>query len=795
MALKQIAKSIFVLSLFVALCLPTVAAEEPPQELRVASLSDLGERSSQLTDFVEKADDRLMLLSDVAEIISQLQEWESKTQEMRQQIATLGNLQDWYVDRLIHYNDKFGIARKAIREVQNELVSRQQEVDKIRLRQKEERTFWKAWVEELKTQGVKVSETTVKEITYQLTKLDAHLTKSSELLPPLQERASAEERIIIEEQDHFSQALSLLRKATFRKNSYSFFNREFYAQFGPHLWEELRAGVRAATAVDVEKLKHDGWAYLLFFLVLVALAKAIQIHRDRLSGAEEWQFVLNHSWAAGSFVAAVTFSIFFPAPSAIVKFCLMAIGVASATVLATALIQNKRQTQALTLAAILLLTTTALRLVALPQPLFRIYIALLALAAIPLLIQQIQLAKETRKEKGDSFFTRVLRTGIIVLALSLGGQVVGYVNFSSWLIQAAFETGMVMLFAHMGLRLGNGGIDFLLDRLHVTSRGWKKYQQEGAERLKFFLKILVSFYALLNLLPVWRVFGSLGDAWDSLAEFSISVGDVQITPQMAGFAIATLYLAMQVSWLLQAMCETQIFYRKSVDRGVRDAIKKLVHYGVVLLGFLVTLSILGMSLQHFVIILGAFGVGIGFGLQDIVNNFLSGIILLFERPVKIGDGILVDGEYGTVKHIGLRSTIVETLDHSELIVPNSQMISQKVTNWTLSNRRVRIVIPVGVAYGSPVPQVMSILVEVPTTHPEVLEDPEPSPIFTAFGSSSLDFELRVWIANVDMRPRVKSELLQQIEARFREEGIQIPFPQRDLHLRSIDSGVVENLKI
>jgi len=204
--------------------------------------------------------------------------------------------------------------------------------------------------------------------------------------------------------------------------------------------------------------------------------------------------------------------------------------------------------------------------------------------------------------------------------------------------------------------------------------------------------------------------------------------------------------------------------------------------------------VLGMSLQNFVVVLGALGVGIGFGLQDIVNNFLSGIIMLFERPVKVGDGILVDGEYGTVKYIGLRSTIVETLDQSELIVPNAHMISQKVTNWTLSSRRVRVVMPVGVAYGSEVPLVMTILAEVAGAHQEVLADPEPTAIFVAFGESSLDFELRVWIDNIDGRPRIKSELLLQIDARFRAAGVEIPFPQRDLHVRSVDSSVLGEIK-
>jgi len=307
------------------------------------------------------------------------------------------------------------------------------------------------------------------------------------------------------------------------------------------------------------------------------------------------------------------------------------------------------------------------------------------------------------------------------------------------------------------------------------------------------LRFVVIFSVALRLLPVWRLFGSVGEAWDVLTGFGFAVGEMQITLRMVFFALLAFYLAMQVSWLLQGMCETQVFYRKAVDRGVRDAIKKLIHYGMVLIGFLVALSSLGMSLQNFVVVLGAFGVGIGFGLQDIVNNFLSGLILLFERPIKVGDFIVVNEEWGTVSKIGLRSTVVETIDQAEIIVPNSQLIAEKVTNWTLSTRVARLVIPVGVAYGSDVPLVIRILTEVATGHDETVTEPAPSILFKEFGDSSLNFEIRVFVKDISARFKIRSEMLQEIDARFREAGIEIPFPQRDLHLRSADGKLFESL--
>jgi small-conductance mechanosensitive channel len=215
---------------------------------------------------------------------------------------------------------------------------------------------------------------------------------------------------------------------------------------------------------------------------------------------------------------------------------------------------------------------------------------------------------------------------------------------------------------------------------------------------------------------------------------------------------------------------------------------RLVHYGFVLVGFLFALGALGFDLKNVTIIGGALGVGIGFGLQNVVNNFVCGLIMLFERPVRVGDTIELGGLWAEIKKIGLRSTVVRTFDAAEIIVPNSDLISNQVTNWTLSDRVVRRIIAVGVAYGSDVPLVTETLMECATASSKVLRMPEPQVLFRDFGESSLDFELRVWASNVDDMLRVESDLRHEIDRRFREAGIEIAFPQRDLHIRSVDES-------
>jgi small-conductance mechanosensitive channel len=311
--------------------------------------------------------------------------------------------------------------------------------------------------------------------------------------------------------------------------------------------------------------------------------------------------------------------------------------------------------------------------------------------------------------------------------------------------------------------------------------------------MKRVLLVIILVYVVFYLLEIWGVFPSAGQAWQAFLQLEYSLGEKKTSMHLVLLAVLTLYVSIQCSWILRALLDAEFFPLRVVDRGVHDSIMKLLHYGVITFGFLLAMSLLGFELKNLVVLAGALGIGIGFGLQNIVNNFVSGLILLFERPVKVGDMIMIESDWCTVKKIGMRATTVETFDQSEIIVPNADLISQKVTNWTLSSEQSRVVVAVGVAYGSDVEKIMRILVECGTQHPKVLREPAPSPLFVEFGESSLDFVLRVWVAKASDRLRTKSELLMAIDREFRREGVEIPFPQRDLHLRSVDGKILGKL--
>jgi len=226
--------------------------------------------------------------------------------------------------------------------------------------------------------------------------------------------------------------------------------------------------------------------------------------------------------------------------------------------------------------------------------------------------------------------------------------------------------------------------------------------------------------------------------------------------------------------------------KSKIDLGVRVAIGSILKYLILTIGFIVIIQTVGINLSSLTILLGALGVGIGFGLQNVTNNFVSGIIILFERPIKVGDRIDVAGVAGNVIKISMRATTIITNDNVSIIVPNSEFISSTVINWSHTDRNVRFNFPVGVAYKEDPEKVKNLLLEVAGENEGVLKDPKPDVLFNDYGDSSLNFNLRVWTSMYIDRPGLlKSQLYYEIFKRFKEAGIEIPFPQRDVYIKEM----------
>lgn len=264
----------------------------------------------------------------------------------------------------------------------------------------------------------------------------------------------------------------------------------------------------------------------------------------------------------------------------------------------------------------------------------------------------------------------------------------------------------------------------------------------------------------------------------NLGESTLTIGLI-IT-----LTVSFVALFVITEWIRRFMVH-KVLKRYHIDTGTKQSIGTMVKYFLILAGIFSILQTNGIDLSAFGILAGALGVGIGFGLQNITNNFISGLIILFEQPIKVGDRIEVGDVSGDVIKISARSTMIVTNDNISIIVPNSQFIDSQVINWSHNERKIRFNFPVGVSYKEDPQKIKAILMEVAKVNKGVLDLPEPDVLFEDYGDNSINFNLRVWTSEYINRPKIlKSQLYYEIFRRFGEEGVEIPFPQRDLHLKS-----------
>jgi small-conductance mechanosensitive channel len=263
----------------------------------------------------------------------------------------------------------------------------------------------------------------------------------------------------------------------------------------------------------------------------------------------------------------------------------------------------------------------------------------------------------------------------------------------------------------------------------------------------------------------------------------ITIFGTEVTPGRIALALFVVVAFYSVSWSLKRLIRGRLAGRLRVDQRVLYASLQILHWLLLFVGVFLALQVLGFNLTSLAVAAGFLGVGIGLGLQNVVANFVAGILLLFEQSLAVGDRVEVGGHYGDVQKITMRATEIRTRDNIAIIVPNSRFIDSEVINWSHGDRRVREHVRVGVAHGSDVEVVRDTLLRAAAEHPRVLKDPPPRVWFLDFGESSLIFELLVWISEPLGRQQIRSDIHFSINRIFREAGIRLPFPQMDLHVR------------
>jgi small-conductance mechanosensitive channel len=438
---------------------------------------------------------------------------------------------------------------------------------------------------------------------------------------------------------------------------------------------------------------------------------------------------------------------------------------------------------------ILLIASYLMNLINLPIAIYRLFTLAAALSSLIFCWHLTSNSAQVQEVKGYKWLIRSIAYffAFIICAELWGKRGLASYLFTS-LINSAASVVVFLVFIYM--------MRCALEELfrYSSLRGKVLLPSDDndslAARLSYFLEIIIVGLVLLpDILVTWGVYENLTEATRGLVSVGFTLGSHRISIGHILFFIGILYGSFLTSWIVQKLLANEVIFKHKLAKGVRFAIGRLIHYAIVIAGFLLAISALGFEISKITLMLSALSVGIGFGLQGVANNFVSGLILLFERPVRVGDVIQITGDWAEIKKIGIRATIVQTFDRADRIIPNADIVSNEVTNWTLTNRQIRLIIPVGVAYGSDPDLVTKTLMACAQENPDVTKWPRPNVLFLNFGESTLDFELRVFVADFDHRIEVRSALHHQIVRSFREAGIEIAFPQRDLHVRNVDDTI------
>jgi small-conductance mechanosensitive channel len=771
---------------------PSGAEREIPAA--TPDLADIVPLSTKLSGRLAALEKDATGLLDVSALEKKYAGIETNLRDPAGQLQTLKDSKDYKYNRLVELKEAVKRENKSFEEISKPLSQTIRQLGAWRKEWLAEKKQWYEWQSSLLKEGApeplksifeKANDTIDTALNLIIPQLETMLTlqkESGDIHSKIKALAAELDGLIVE-----------ARRGVYVDESPPMFSFRYFSQFrSGELWYDVKKGLVGISWSGSRFFGRHGWIVLLQVAVSFFVIVSVYRRRRSLNESKRWRFLATRPFAAGLFLGSMAIMLIYEyqgAP-AIWKLAITIVGGISFSRLMGSLIEASWKKHFVYGLMIVLITTRLIDVVSFPLPLFRLYTFAAALIG---LLFCLRWAGESERNNASGLYAGLLRLGALFITVVIIVELWGKSALASHLFVALIDSIATVLVFTLFMYMIRGGLEWLFQTsLMRRAPGLRSDDTDNIiRRVARFLDVAIYGLVLLpTVLMLWGVYDSLEGATKGLLTLGFNLGSQRISIGLVLISAGIVYGSFVASWIVQRLLMDEVLLRRRVEKGVRLSIGRLVHYLLIFLGFLLALFALGFEFTKLTIMLSALGVGIGFGLQGVVNNFVSGLILLFERPVRMGDSIEIEGKWAEIKRIGLRSTTVQTYDQADVIIPNADLVTNQVTNWTLSTRQVRLTVPVGVAYGSDVPLAMETLVACAKNHEMVNEFPPPQVLFLRFGESSLDFELRIWVKDADHRLKVQSELHQEIDRRFREANIEIAFPQRDLHVRSVDESVV-----
>jgi len=684
------------------------------QDLSPASQPDLSQLIPLATDLAgryERLQSSMKDVPDISSIEENYAEIEEKMKEIALQIKSIKTSSDYSVVRIAHLMQILWDEREFSQEIGTPLRREIRRLASWKTEWLAEKKRWSDWEtvllkdrmpDQLGSSFAKAHDTIDSALNLVLQQLDTMLK--------IQAKGSAVETRIDALKAETQAFISSARRHYFLAESPPMFSPAYISQFRGELWQTTVGNLGVFSWPSRRYFVRHGWAMPVQFFFSFALILAIYRNRRALNESERWRFLAARPVSVGLFTGTLILLLApnYMAFSETFKMVYKMTAAVSFIRLLGPVIEQSWKKQAAYGAIILFVITDVMTAVSLPLPLYRLYTFLVSVIAIRFLWRW---SGESARQNDSRFYAWSLRLGLLLMGFIAVMQVMGKKGIAGYFFNSSLTSLTIILVFSLFIYLIRGGIHWVF----FASPVWKiKNLRSEAESLSrragiLIQAVMVVLVILPTVLTTWGFFVSIPEATAGLLALGFNAGAERISVGLVIAATVVLYGSVLLSQILPRVLLDEAVTGRELAHGVRLSVGRLIHYFIVFIGFLLMIAVLGLDLTKLTIIISALGVGIGFGLQGVVNNFVSGLILLFEQPVRMGDIVEIGGNWAEIKRIGLRATTIQTFDQADVIIPNADLVSNQVTNWTLSNRLVRLIIPVGVAYGSDVPRVMATL--------------------------------------------------------------------------------------